>query len=104
MACGKARDLMEIELKLLVEPSDVAAFMEHALLKRHASEQPQRQHLESTYYDTPDLFLRRHGASLRVRHVDGKGWLQTLKGGATVGSGLHQRDEWETPLNGPRPD
>src|SRR5205823_3431237 len=86
-----------------IDPSAVAAFLRHPLIKRSAAGKPALQKLASTYFDTPDLYLKRHGASLRVRLVDGAR-VQTLKGGARVSAGLHLRDEWETALQGERPD
>ncbi len=94
---------METELKLLVDPGDVAAFRRHALLKQHAIEKPHQQLLTSIYFDTPDLYFRRHGASLRVRQLDGC-WVQTLKGSTAPSAGLYQRDEWETPVESAYPD
>ncbi len=41
--------------------------------------------------------------ALRLRLV-GKRWLQTLKGGGGVQAGLHQRNEWETPVAGEQLD
>ena len=94
---------MEIELKLLVAPADVAAFRRHPLLKQHAITKPRQQQLTSVYFDTPDLHFRQHEAALRVRLV-GRNWIQTLKAGGDVAAGLHQRQEWESRVPGPRPD
>ncbi|HLY95600.1 MAG TPA: CHAD domain-containing protein, partial [Sideroxyarcus sp.] len=41
--------------------------------------------------------LRQNAMALRLRRV-GKQWVQTLKGGGEVSAGLHQRNEWETPV------
>jgi inorganic triphosphatase YgiF len=41
--------------------------------------------------------------ALRLRRV-GTQWLQTLKGGGGVQAGLHQRNEWETPLSSEKLD
>jgi inorganic triphosphatase YgiF len=95
--------IMETELKLLVNPADIAAFRRHPLLKRHAVAKPQRQQLTSIYYDTPELDIRRHDGGLRVRKA-GNEWVQTLKGGGQVSAGLHQRQEWESRVDGPYPD
>lgn len=95
--------LMEIELKLSLDPADVASFRRHPLLKQHACARPHSQQLTTIYFDTPDLYLRRHRAALRVRRI-GPAWLQTLKGGGQVEAGLHQREEWESGVDGPRPD
>ncbi len=94
---------MEIELKLAIEPDAAAALRRHPLLVRHAVGPARVQRLATTYFDTPDLWLRRHGAALRVRRVAGR-WIQTLKAGGDVAAGLHSRQEWETRTSGPAPD
>lgn len=96
--------MTETELKLLLDPDDLPAVRAHALLKERASREPETRRLESTYFDTKDFLLRRQGASLRVRMVEGEGWIQTLKGKGSVETGLHQRDEWETPVRSALPD
>jgi triphosphatase len=94
---------VEIELKLLLDPGHAHLLRKSHLLHRNAST-PMVQQLVSTYYDTADLWLRRHGATLRVRQIQGEGWVQTLKGNNTASAGLHRRDEWEAPLRGPTPE
>ncbi len=94
---------MEIELKLLIEPSAVAAFRRHPAIRRCALAAPQTQHLVSIYFDTADRALRRRGLVWRVRRV-GRGWVQTIKADGDAVSGLHRRPEWESPVAGPRPD
>lgn len=94
---------MEIELKLLIAPSAVGAFRRHPLLKQLAIVKPYQQQLISTYFDTPDYYLMRHCAALRVREVGGK-LIQTLKAGGQVAGGLHQRNEWESEVTELRPD
>lgn len=94
---------MEIELKLLIDPDDVASFRRHPLLAQHAIAEPRVQRLTTTYFDTPDLFFRKHGAALRARRV-ARHWIQTLKAGGQAAAGLHQRHEWESRATGPRPD
>ncbi len=67
-------------------------------------EQPGQQiHLLSTYFDTPDLELKKFGAGLRLRQI-GEQWLQTVKCTGKAENGLHQRKEWEHPLEGPEFD
>lgn len=96
--------MTETELKLLLDPDDLPALRAHALLRERASGEPETRQLVSTYFDTPDFLLRQQGASLRVRMVEGEGWIQTLKGKGSVEAGLHQRDEWETPVRSALPD
>ncbi|HEY4075115.1 MAG TPA: CHAD domain-containing protein [Herbaspirillum sp.] len=94
---------MEIELKLLLDPADIAAFRRHALLRQYAITKPRVQQLTSTYFDTDDFHFKRHAIALRVRRIN-REWVQTIKGEARVSAGLHQRQEWERSLNGPHPD
>ncbi len=94
---------MEIELKLLVDPAQVDSLRSHPLLQAQAVEPPHEQDMVSTYYDTPDLQVRKHNAALRVRKT-GHGWLQALKGGGGVAAGLHRRNEWEGRVDGPALD
>ena len=93
---------MEIELKLLVNPRDIASFCSNPLLAVHATAGPRVQRLV-TYFDTPDLYFRQRGAVLRVRK-NGRRWIQTLKAGGQAVGGLHQRHEWESTISGPHPD
>lgn len=94
---------MEIELKLLVDPAHVNALRSHPLLQECAVEKPHEQKLVSTYYDTPDLQVRKCDAALRVRKA-GRRWMQALKGGGHVAAGLHSRNEWEGRVAGPALD
>ena len=94
---------MEIELKLLLAPADVAAFRRLALLQQFAVCKPYSQKLHSTYFDTPALRLKEHGMELRVRRA-GRDWIETLKAGGHATAGLHERQEWETRVDGPQPD
>ncbi|MGV8892337.1 MAG: CHAD domain-containing protein [Burkholderiaceae bacterium] len=94
---------METELKLLLDSTDVAAFRRHPLLRRYALAKPVTQQLTSIYFDTPDAYFRRHDAGLRVRSLNRK-WIQTLKADGQVAAGLHQREEWESPVTSAFPD
>lgn len=94
---------MEIELKLLLAPSDVSSFRRHPLLKKYAVNKPQSRQLTSIYFDTPDLYLKRNHTALRVRKVGGR-WVQTCKSGGQAAAGLHQRPEWESEISGATPD
>jgi inorganic triphosphatase YgiF len=89
---------MEVELKLSLPATDNDRLQQHPLLG--APEHTQQ--LTARYFDTPDLHLLRHGAGLRVRKVDGV-WIQTMKAGGSVQSGLHSRNEWEGPVDRPWP-
>jgi inorganic triphosphatase YgiF len=93
----------EIELKLTMDPAHAARLRRHPLLASLAQGKPRRQRLHSIYFDTPEQDLLRAGVALRLRRVGG-GWVQTVKGGGSVHGGLHQRDEWEWPVQGGEPD
>ena len=94
---------METELKLLLAPAHTKAFIRHPLVKRHALAAPRIKDQIGTYFDTPDLLLRRHDAGLRVRRT-GNEFIQTLKAGGGVSGGLHQRNEWESQVAAETPD
>ncbi|HEY3049947.1 MAG TPA: CYTH domain-containing protein, partial [Polaromonas sp.] len=88
---------MEIELKLRLPPSALAALRADPLLANlHAT----RKRLNNIYFDTPQRILAQAGIGLRLRH-DGKRWLQTVKGGGGSQAGLHQREEIEFAVAGP---
>lgn len=89
---------MEVELKLLLAPEHNEQLLHHPLLGGPAHV----QQLAARYFDTPDLHLLHHGAGLRVRQVDGI-WMQTMKAGGSVQSGLHSRNEWEGAVDRPWP-
>lgn len=86
----------EIELKLGLPPDAAARVLDHPLLQGPA--EPARR-LVSTYQDTPDLRLYRHGIALRVRET-GTGAVQTVKCAGTSAGGLADRPEWEQPWSG----
>ena len=85
---------MEIEFKLRLPPSAVAALLADPLL---ASAQSTRKRLDNIYFDTPAFDLAQAKTSLRLRK-DGRRWLQTVKSGSSASAGLHQRQELEFPV------
>ncbi|MDP2430967.1 MAG: CHAD domain-containing protein [Pseudomonadota bacterium] len=91
---------MEIELKLALEPANVARFKRHPLLAGIKSE---RRVLHSIYFDTPDFALTRRKIALRLRRV-GYHWVQTLKAAAPSVGALSSRPEWEAQVMGNTPD
>ncbi|HAT31113.1 MAG TPA: inorganic triphosphatase [Janthinobacterium sp.] len=93
----------ETELKLLLPPDEAAALARHPLWQRYASSQPYRVDVTSHCYDTPELDIKRHGASLRVREADQQ-FFQSLKGGDGGAAGLTSRGEWGGPVAGPELD
>lgn len=89
----------EVELKLAVEPQDLARLEAHPLLR--GGSRPRA--LASTYFDTPDQRLRRAGFSLRLR-TDGRRQVQTIKRLDGSAAGLFARGEWEREVAASRPD
>ena len=82
----------EIELKLRLSPSQARRLLDHPALKGNT---PQKYRLLNTYYDTPELDLRKRGIALRLRRKGWALWLMTVKGGDSGAGGLAQRNEWE---------
>ena len=89
---------VETELKLRIAHGQLASLRRLALLKTYSITRPVTRRLHNIYYDTPKLDLHKSEMALRLRHA-GRQWLQTLKGGGSVQTGLHRRNEWEVPVN-----
>ncbi len=86
----------EYELKFAIDPADV-----HRLLSNPTVPPPEgRKRLRSTYFDTDDAVLRRHGVSLRVRRSDNT-LIHTVK---RTGSSIVDREEWEREGGDATPD
>jgi len=90
---------LEQEIKLQVLQDEPLVFTELDWLTDLLEEEPYKQHLVSTYFDTPDKALMEFGVGLRLRQVD-QHWLQTVKSSGEAVDGLHQRREWEHELSG----
>ncbi|WP_404341094.1 CYTH domain-containing protein [Pseudoalteromonas mariniglutinosa] len=93
----------EIELKFLV--SDAVVPLIPALITEFAktvTNKPSRS-LQNAYYDTPSRELRALDIGLRTRCSDNE-CEQTIKLAGEVVGGLHQRPEYNLPLEGTRPD
>jgi triphosphatase len=88
---------IETELKLHISPEQLLKLKRHPWLRSLSTTRARNLKLYNIYYDTADLELHRLAMALRLRKV-GKQFLQTLKGGGQVSAGLHQRNEWETPV------
>ena len=88
---------MEIELKLLVAPEDLAVLPRHPALQTLQRTEPRIEQLRTLYYDTAARDLAQAGIALRVRR-SGTQWIQTLKAGGRSAGGLHERVELEWPL------
>ena len=91
----------EVELKLWVTPEDIVALRNYPAFTA-ALHEPIHEVLESVYFDSDKRFLRDHGLTLRVRHIDDRR-VQTIKS-ADRGAGLFERSEWEQTIEGDQPD
>lgn len=90
---------IETELKLRITPAHLAKLKRHALLREHQLARAVTRRLYNVYFDTPELDLHKSAMALRLR-CKGRQCLQTLKGGGAIHAGLHQRNEWEVPVQG----
>jgi inorganic triphosphatase YgiF len=82
----------ETELKLQLHPIDLPVLLAHPLLAKATP----AERLLNTYFDTPDLALKRRRMAVRERLAD-QSWLLTVKtAGSSVG-GVSRRREWEGP-------
>lgn len=90
----------EIELKFEIEQATIkpiSQFFESLMILQHDT-----YHLENTYYDTPDNYLKSHHSSIRVRgiqtHSQTKQYEITVKSSGHAIAGLHQRLEYNANL------
>ncbi|QUS55354.1 CYTH and CHAD domain-containing protein [Pseudovibrio brasiliensis] len=93
----------EIELKLSVDEATLAQLIKAKPPKGFAVSEQSTKKLRSVYYDTPDHSLKKARISLRTRH-NGTHWLQTIKQGGGLQSGLSKRIELELPIGGIEPE
>ncbi len=93
----------EIELKLEVEPQDLAKILAHPVLDEASHGGPARQKLHAVYFDTPDRTLQQAGISLRVRR-NGERRIQTIKAADAPKVIALARSEWEHEVEGDEPD
>lgn len=84
----------EFEIKLEIPASTVGKVMRLPWLWELASGELHAAHMISTYYDTPDLALRKRGITLRVRRV-GARCVQTIKSAVNGAALPVDRYEWE---------
>jgi len=89
---------LEQEIKLTFSQDDELELAHLTWLKPYIASEVHQQHLVSDYYDTPQLDLIKSGVGLRLRNDNGH-WLQTVKSTGRVVDGLHERQEWEWPLD-----
>jgi inorganic triphosphatase YgiF len=86
----------EVEMKLWV-PNVHLERLPEVMASLSLSEQPSKKVINE-YLDTPDRWLQQHRCALRIRRL-GEQWLQTFKTQGRGADGLHQRREWEWPLD-----
>jgi inorganic triphosphatase YgiF len=92
---------IESEVKFEASARDLRKLTAARILRPSGGQLPRHKYLVSTYFDTPELLLRKNGVSLRVRRA-GKKRVQTIK---TVNGGISlSRGEWEHKLQGDEPD
>jgi triphosphatase len=80
----------ETELKLQLNPTDLPVLLAHPLLAKAGP----TERLLNTYFDTPDLALKRRRMAVRER-LAGEVWLLTVKTAGSSVDGLSRRREWE---------
>ena len=90
---------VEVELKLELDPADVAALLRSS---RTRASEDESHHLVATYFDTPDRAVWQSGYSLRIRR-DGRRRIQTVKASGEPAAGLFARGEWERAVCGDTP-
>ena len=90
----------EVELKLAVDPADLARLKQHPLLR---AQRPSTARLQATYFDTSDLRLAERDLTLRVRRT-GRKHVQTVKSGSLRQIGLFERGESEHSVAEANPD
>ncbi|KAA0682287.1 CYTH and CHAD domain-containing protein [Roseomonas genomospecies 6] len=97
----------EVEMKLLLDPRDLARVPDLPALKAAAEGAPAVRRLRTVYYDTPDRRLFAGGVALRVRQ-DGDRFVQTLKtiNAASPGdsAAVVIRKEWDWAIPTASPD
>ncbi len=100
---GEAVLPTETELKLVLAPEALRRVRRHALIRRLKQGRGATKTLKSVYFDTEDLSLFHSNLVLRVRHIGPKR-VQTLKSGLSSTASLLGRQEWETEIEGDRPE
>jgi triphosphatase len=92
----------EVELKLAARPDDLPVLKRSLMAKAPVAVSTQER-LISTYYDAPDLALKKRGLILRVREQGGH-FTQTVKAEEPGAQDILSRDEWEDAVADNRPE
>lgn len=90
---------IEIELKLLINEQNLKKLLASDLIKNAVIEHSKKtMHLASSYYDTEDMDLKKHGIAYRVRDKGDGTYEATVKTAQKSSSGLSERLEVNMPL------
>jgi len=93
---------MEVEIELKFIFNEKFADDLYNTLSQFQCISNKTQFLHNVYFDTAERRLRQYDMGLRVRSCDGKS-VQTIKTAGRVIGGLHQRPEYNEPIEGLRP-
>lgn len=93
----------ELELKFSLTPTDLETIKSQLSILDLELSDKSDQHLKTAYFDTNDQSLHQEGLSLRVRYVEDS-WIQTIKVGNGISSGVSNPFEIEDKLDKPYPD
>lgn len=96
---------LEIELKLLIASHDIAAVTAQLqqYLAQRQSQLSEPTALLNAYFETADLWFRRHDAGIRSRFKHGK-YEQTIKLAGQQQGAMHVRPEYNVPCDGVVPN
>ena len=97
----------EIELKFLVEDTDVVSKIETYLKAENLSYTHNQKTLINSYFDTPDMAFRKLDFGLRTRTyktATETSSEQTIKTSGQVVGGLHKRPEYNVNINSNQPE
>lgn len=85
----------EIELKLQAPPAALRSIVGSGFVRAIGADRPGKQHLVSTYFDTPRHTLRKDGLALRIRKLS-DGFEQSVKAPVAGVAGLQTYREWNS--------